>query len=57
MIEPNSEKVVLNFKSISCHKNYSNVIISFTLGLKVTKSIPRNPTHQGLSKRLPQFPL
>jgi len=50
------KKVVLNFKSISCHKNYSNVDTSFTLGLKVIKSIPRNPLIQGFLRGCPDFP-
>jgi hypothetical protein len=49
MIKPYLEKNDLDFKSISYDKNDSKFNISFTLCLKITKSPPRNPTHQGLS--------
>jgi len=54
----NLEKKKKRLRLIFSNENYSKFNISFTLGLKITKSPPRNPTHQGLSnnsKSLPHF--
>jgi hypothetical protein len=48
-IKPYLEKNDLDFKSISYDKNYSKFNIFFNLCLKITKSLPGHPTHQGLS--------
>jgi hypothetical protein len=61
IIEDNCEKNVLKFRLISCDKNYSNFIISFTtLCLKITKkSLSKNLTHKeeisnNIANNLPQ---
>jgi hypothetical protein len=41
---------------ISNDQNDSKFNISTTLGLKIMKLLPRNPTYQGLSKNTNNFP-
>jgi hypothetical protein len=60
MIKLNLKKYFKNFELIYRNENYSKFNISPILGLNFTKSPPRNPTNQGLSKNtkiLPQFVL
>ncbi len=48
-IQLNCENPISNFKSVFNNKRYSKIKISPTLGLKIMKSTPKNPTHNNFS--------
>lgn len=56
IIELNCVPIILNFKIISNDRNDSKFNISTTLGLKLKKSRPRNPTHQVHSNNIKSLP-
>ncbi len=52
---PYSDTIILSLKLILSEKNYSKFNIFFTLGFKITKSLPRNPTNLWLSNCTKKF--